>query len=82
MFCFFNLARTTDDLLKHKRDKLKFGIKGRQKYNNINYKQIDKTMKKENKNIKIKKTTTNKENVISREEKTKCTRKKKKKYNT
>lgn len=78
MFCFFNLARTTDDLLKHKRDKLKFGIKGRQKYNNINYKQIDKTMKKENKNIKIKKTTTNKENVISREEKTKCTRK----YNT
>lgn len=36
-------------------------------------------MKNKNKNIKIKKTTTNKENVISREKKTECTRKKKRK---
>ena len=35
-------------------------------------------MKNKNKNIKIKKTT-NKENVISREKKTECTRKKKRK---
>lgn len=54
-----------------------------QKYNNINYKQIDKTMKNKNKNIKIKKTTTtNKENVISRERKDNVQEKEKKKYNT
>lgn len=39
-------------------------------------------MKNKNKNIKLKNTTTNKENVISREKRTQCTRKKKKKYNT
>lgn len=54
-----------------------------QKYNNINYKQIDKTMKNKNKNIKLKKTTTtNKENVISRERKDNVQEKEKKKYNT
>lgn len=36
-------------------------------------------MKNKNKNIKLKKTTTtNKENVISREKRTQCTRKKRK----
>ena len=31
LFCFFNIAWSTDALLKHKRDKLKFGKKGGQK---------------------------------------------------
>ena len=35
-------------------------------------------MKNNNKNIKLKKTTTNKENVISRGKRTQCTRKKRK----
>lgn len=39
-------------------------------------------MKRKNKNIKINKTTTNKENVISREKRQNVQGKKKKKYNT